>query len=159
MRVVILIILRNTFAFIFYLDQYVLFLVTFLFLRPFYIIMSTGYLFCFCLFRQKNCIIFLTNWSCLFWECTGYSQLLLWVRFWVHFRKIASSDDAISFLFDAYSVSSKKVYAIRAPDHPPYEKPWNFSNFKAFSLIFFLQSQEHLFNLGKGFLPTFTYFW
>ena len=44
---------------------------------------------------------------------------MLWVRFWVHFRKIASLDDANSFLFNAYSVLSKKVYAIRAPDHPP----------------------------------------
>lgn len=45
----------------------------------------------------------------------------LWVHFWVRFRKIASLDDAISFLFNAYSVSPKKVYAIRAPDHPPKE--------------------------------------
>ena len=44
---------------------------------------------------------------------------MLWVHFWVHFRKTTPLDDANSFLFNAYSVSSKKVYAIRAPDHPP----------------------------------------
>ena len=42
-----------------------------------------------------------------------------WVYFWVHSRKITPLDDVNSFLFNAYSVSSKKVYAIRAPDHPP----------------------------------------
>ena len=35
------------------------------------------------------------------------------------FQKNRALDDANSFLFNAYSVSSKKVYAIRAPDHPP----------------------------------------
>ena len=52
------------------------------------------------------------------------------VHFWVHFRKIASLDDANSFLFNAYSVSPKKVYAIRAPDHPP-EKALKRRSFKA----------------------------
>ena len=42
-----------------------------------------------------------------------------WVSFWVSSRKITSLDDANSFLFNAYSASSKKLYAIRAPDHPP----------------------------------------
>ena len=142
MRVVILIILRNTFAFIIYLDQYVLFLVTFLFLRPFYTIMSTGYLFCFCLFRQKNCIIFLTNWRSLLWECTGYSQPLLWVHFWVRFRKTASSDDAISFLFNAYRVSSKKIYAIRTPDGVPRTKGLSHQNKIWCGSLSFLYKQE-----------------
>ena len=39
---------------------------------------------------------------------------MTWVHFWVRFRKIASLDDVNSFLFNAYSVSSKKVYPIRA---------------------------------------------
>lgn len=42
-----------------------------------------------------------------------------WVSFWVSSRKITPLDDVNSFLFNAYSVSSKKVYPIRAPDHPP----------------------------------------
>ena len=75
-----------------------------------------------------------------------------WVSFRVSSRKITSLDDANSFLFNAYSVSSKKVYAIRAPDHPPARicnfnknshilfhclKPYNVnaSEFTAFSKI------------------------
>ena len=73
LRIIISLILSNILYPFFYLNQYVLFLITFLFLR-FFIIMSTGYLFCFCLFRQKNCIIFLTKWTVLLLCSPGYSS-------------------------------------------------------------------------------------
>ena len=44
-----------------------------------------------------------------------------WVSFWVSSRKITPLDDVNSFLLNAYSISSKKVHPIRAPDHPPKE--------------------------------------
>ena len=68
----------------------------------------------------------LTNRLSLRFHCIAYAlqcQALkthpFWVRFWVSSRKITPLDDVNSFLFNAYSVSSKKVYPIRAPDHPP----------------------------------------
>ena len=56
-----------------------------------------------------------------------------WVSFWVSSRKITPLDDVNSFLFNAYSVSSKKVYAIRAPDHPP--EPLDFTRSSGFFIL------------------------
>lgn len=77
--------------------------------------MSTGYLFCFCLFRQKNCIIFLTKWRSLLGECTGYRLFFIGYVFGYVSEKSRPQTMPTPFISTHWAIHHFCYCRIRAP--------------------------------------------